>query len=162
MKRRGEFKETVSPWLGQIPADWTESRFRYEALLNGGQVDPREAPWADMVLVAPNHIEGQTGRIVGRETAREQGADSGKYLVAAGQIVYSKIRPALNKVAIVDEECLCSADMYAMSFRPGLAPRFALYYMLSRPFHSFASVLSMRVKMPKINREELGPRVGNR
>ena len=33
--------------------------------------------------------------------------------------------------------------------------RYAFYYMLARPFHSFATVTSMRVKMPKINREEL-------
>jgi type I restriction enzyme S subunit len=108
-----------------------------------------------MTLVAPNHIESDTGRIVGRETAVEQGADSGKYLAKAGQILYSKIRPALNKVTIAVEDCLCSADMYAISFRPTSIHRYALYYMLARPFHSFATVTSMRVKMPKINREEL-------
>ncbi|MET8961325.1 restriction endonuclease subunit S [Streptomyces sp. NPDC004074] len=108
-----------------------------------------------MILIAPNHIESGTGRIVGRETAVEQGADSGKYLASAGQIIYSKIRPALSKVTIAIEDCLCSADMYAMSFRPTILPRYALYYMLARPFHSYATVTSMRVKMPKINRDEL-------
>jgi type I restriction enzyme, S subunit len=144
-----------SPWLGNVPSHWRISRFGYEAQVNRGQVDPREEPWHSMILVAPNHIEGGTGRIVGRETAAEQGADSGKYLVEAGQILYSKIRPALNKVTIAVEDCLCSADMYAMSFRPTIIHRYALYYMLARPFHSFGTVTSMRVKMPKINREEL-------
>ncbi|MER5395372.1 restriction endonuclease subunit S [Streptomyces sp. NPDC002599] len=108
-----------------------------------------------MILVAPNHIESGTGRIIGRETAAEQGADSGKYLANAGQIIYSKIRPTLSKVTIAVEKCLCSADMYAMSFRPAVLPRYALYYMLARPFHSYTTVTSMRVKMPKINRDEL-------
>lgn len=151
-----ELTESGSPWLREAPSHWRISRFGYEAQVNGGQVDPRDEPWNSMILVAPNHIESGTGRIVGRETAADQGADSGKYLANAGQILYSKIRPALNKVTIAVEDCLCSADMYAMSFRPPNTHRYALYYMLARPFHSFATVTSMRVKMPKINREELG------
>ncbi len=148
-------KSAGSPWLDEVPAHWTVSRFRYEAVINGGQVDPREEPWSGMTLIAPNHIESNTGRVVGIESAEEQGADSGKYLVEAGQLVYSKIRPALNKVAIAETQALCSADMYAMSFSDRVDPRFALYYFLARPLHTFATVISMRVKMPKINREEL-------
>ncbi|WP_146167683.1 restriction endonuclease subunit S [Micromonospora sp. MH33] len=132
-----------------------ESRFRYEAVISGGQVDPRAEPWSGMVLVAPNHIESGTGRLVGRETAADQGADSGKYVATAGQILYSKIRPALNKVAIAVEDCLCSADMYAISLSDRLDTRFARYFMSAKPFHDFATAMSMRVKMPKVNREEL-------
>ncbi|MGV9838928.1 hypothetical protein ACWDUL_32660 [Nocardia niigatensis] len=155
MKFYDELKPTNSPWLGEIPAHWELSRFRYEAVINGGQVDPREEPWSGMTLIAPNHIESNTGRIISVETAAEQGADSGKYLVEPGQLVYSKIRPALNKAAIAETAALCSADMYAMSFADRVEPRFALYYFLARPFHTFATILSMRVKMPKVNREEL-------
>ncbi|HWD05495.1 MAG TPA: restriction endonuclease subunit S [Amycolatopsis sp.] len=155
MKPYAEMTPANSPWLGEVPAHWELSRFRYEAVINGGQVDPREEPWSGMTLIAPNHIESNTGRIISVETAQEQGADSGKYLVKQGQLVYSKIRPALNKAAIAETQALCSADMYAMSFTDRVEPRFALYYFLARPFHTFATIISMRVKMPKVNREEL-------
>lgn len=155
MQSYTEMKSAGSPWLDEVPAHWTVSRFRYEAAINGGQVDPREAPWSSMTLIAPNHIESNTGRVVSIESAEDQGADSGKYLVEQGQLVYSKIRPALNKAAIAETQALCSADMYAMSFRDRIEPLFALYYVLARPFHTFATVTSMRVKMPKVNREEL-------
>lgn len=144
-------------YLAVVPAHWTVSRFSRELDVNGGQVDPRDDPWADMVLIAPNHIEPGTGRIVGRrETARDQGADSGKYVAKDGQILYSKIRPALNKVALAPEDCLTSADMYAMSSRHDDDHRYLMYFMLARPFHAFATLTALRVKMPKINREELG------
>lgn len=77
------YKNAASPWLGRIPEDWVESRFRYEAFISSGQVDPRVEPWSGTVLVAPNHIESGTGRLLGRETAADQGADSGKYAVTA-------------------------------------------------------------------------------
>lgn len=155
MKFYVEMKPTNSPWLGEVPEHWELSRFRYEAKINGGQVDPREEPFSKMTLIAPNHIESNTGRILSVETAEAQGADSGKYLVERGQLVYSKIRPALNKAAIAETDALCSADMYPMTFTERVDPRFALYYLLARPFHTFATILSMRVKMPKVNREEL-------
>lgn len=145
-----------SDYLGSVPADWEVSKLGRHMILNGGQVDPRLSPWGEMTLVAPNHIESGTGRIIDRESAFEQGADSGKYRVRQGQIVYSKIRPALNKVAIATEDCLCSADMYAMSSRHiEDDTRYFTYLMLSRPFHAYVTHLSMRVKMPKVNREEL-------
>ncbi|MEB3065728.1 restriction endonuclease subunit S domain-containing protein [[Mycobacterium] zoologicum] len=143
-------------YLGAVPGHWTLGRFSRDVEINGGQVDPTEDPWADMILVAPNHVESGTGAIIGRETARMQGADSGKYVASAGQLLYSKIRPALNKVAVADEDCLTSADMYAMSSRKDDDHRYLQYYMLARPFHTFATLASQRVKMPKINREELG------
>ncbi|NCD20169.1 MAG: restriction endonuclease subunit S [Actinobacteria bacterium] len=144
-----------SPFIDRIPTRWTLSRFGLEVTINGGLVDPEQPPWNNMIMVAPNHVESGTGKIVGRETASEQGAESGKYLVRRGQIIYSKIRPALNKVAVAQEDCLCSADMYGMSSRKGDNHRYLMYYMLSRPFHSYASEMSARVKMPKINRDEL-------
>lgn len=147
--------DSGNTYLGLVPAGWVVTRLGREVTITGGQVDPREEPWADTVLVAPNHIESGTGRLLGRETAREQGADSGKYTVRAGQVMYSKIRPALNKVAVAVEDSLCSADMYALSTRREADVRFVAYYMRARPFHTFATHTSMRVKMPKINREEL-------
>lgn len=151
----GPFKNVDSPYLSVVPASWRVSRFGLETRVNSGQVDPTTPPWDSYPLVAPNHIESGTGRMLSYQSAREQGADSGKYLAREGQILYSKIRPTLNKAAIARETCLCSADMYAISVRREGDIRFAAYYMLSRTFHAYASEVSARVKMPKINREEL-------
>lgn len=69
-----------------------------------GQVDPRNEPYRSMVLVAPDHVESGTGRLLTRKTAGEQHAISGKYVVNRGDIVYSKIRPYLRK-AILAPPC---------------------------------------------------------
>ncbi|MGW3945094.1 hypothetical protein ACWEBH_02895 [Micrococcus endophyticus] len=147
--------EARNEFLRKLPAVWREARFSREVEIRGGLVDPRDEPWANHVLLAPNHIERDTGRVTALETAAEQGADSGKYLVTRGDLVYSKIRPALNKVTVAGQACLCSADMYAMHLRHDGDARFFKYWMLSDPFHEFASQIADRVKMPKINREEL-------
>ena len=72
-----------------------------------------------------------------------------------GQILYSKIRPNLNKVVIAPCDGLCSADMYPIE--TDLNVKFVLYLMLSQYFVEQVSVVIQdRVKMPKINQDELG------
>jgi len=147
---------TDTVWLPQIPADFKLKKFKYCATVRGGQVDPRSDRFKDMVLIAPNHIESKTGRLHCLETADEQGADSGKYLVQKGDVIYSKIRPALQKATIAPTDCLCSADMYAIHPRSDILPEYLSLWMLSPAFTAFAVEESMRVAMPKINREALG------
>ncbi len=149
-------KPTGIPWLGDIPKPWTLKRFKFIAGINSGQVDPRQLPYRNMVLIAPNHIQIGNGRLLRQETAAEQGADSGKYLVSRGQVIYSKIRPNLRKATIAPCDCLCSADMYPISARADeMSAEYLLLLLLSQPFTKFAVDCSMRVAMPKVNREAL-------
>ncbi|WP_422929148.1 restriction endonuclease subunit S [Singulisphaera sp. PoT] len=108
-----------------------------------------------MLLITPNHIESNTGRLLYLETASDQSAESGKYLCRAGDVVYSKIRPSLRKVCIAPQDCLCSADMYPLRSHSGLTNSFLYWLMLTEEFSAFAVLESERVAMPKINRESL-------
>lgn len=148
-------KDSGLEWIGEIPRNWEIVPFRYCGRVSEGLVDPREAAHRNEILIAPNHVEANSGRILWLETAAEQGADSSKYQVKKGDIIYSKIRPALNKVSIAPLDCLCSADMYPITPTARVTPTFLLYSMLSAWFVSVATEMSMRVKMPKINRKDL-------
>ena len=143
-------------WLGDIPAHWSLIPFKWRCQVESGQVDPKEPEYAEMILIAPDHIESSTGRLLQVSSAEEQGAISGKYLCPEGTIVYSKIRPALRKVVIFAGECLCSADMYAIDSGRDLVREYLFYFLLTDAFTSYAELESFRVAMPKVNREALG------
>ncbi len=149
-------KDSGVEWLGEIPAHWEVKKWRYSCHVTAGQVAPDDDRYRDRVMIAPNHIESGTGRILSTETADEQGAISGKYLVSPGDIIYSKIRPALNKACIATEDWLCSADMYPVKITANnLSSNFLLYFILSEPFVRLMVDESMRVAMPKVNRDKL-------
>src|SRR5699024_4352747 len=135
----GVIRASRDPFLPAVPDGWAASRFGLDITINEAQVDPRAEPWAPTVLIPPNHSESGTGRIFGRATASEQGADSGKCLARKGQVLYSKIRPVLNKVAIAPDDCLCSADMYAIEGSKNVDTGYLAYFMRARPFHSYVS-----------------------
>lgn len=150
-----KLKTSGIDWLGEVPEHWDVQKFSREVRIAEGQVNPEVEPFASMLLVAPNHIESGTGRLLARQTANDQGAMSGKYLCRKGEVVYSKIRPALAKATMAPEDCLCSADMYPMRPVRHLNSRFLLSLLLSSQFTTWSVLEADRVAMPKINREAL-------
>ena len=118
-------------WLGDIPTHWAVRKFSREVAIAEGQVDPEKEPYASMLLIGPEHVESGTGRLLQRATAADQAAESGKYLSSKGDVIYSKIRPALRKLVIAPEDCLCSADMYPLRGRSRVDNRFLAWFLLS-------------------------------
>ncbi|MGO7851672.1 restriction endonuclease subunit S [Rhizobium ruizarguesonis] len=142
-------------WLGDVPEHWEVLKFSRCVAIAEGQVSPQEEPFRSMPLIAPNHIESGTGRLLGLETAAEQGAVSGKYLCRQGDVIYSKIRPALAKAVIAPTDALCSADMYPMRGRMGMSQEYLFWLLLTPEFTGWSVLEADRVAMPKINRESL-------
>lgn len=151
-----QLRDSGVPWLGKIPAHWRLLKFSWCVFLAEGQVDPEDDEFSSWPLIAPNHIESGTGRLLALESATDQGAISGKYQCHAGDVIYSKIRPALRKATIAPRACLCSADMYPMRVDGSrLISEYLLHYLLTDAFSVWAVLESNRVAMPKINRESL-------
>lgn len=141
--------------VGMIPKDWHVRPILYAVRVANGQVDPKVEPYRSMILVAPDHIEGRTGRLLKKETAHDQRAISGKYLFGKGDIVYSKIRPYLRKAILANFGGLCSADMYPLKPNADVSAGFVLAVILGEHFSKYAESVSVRSGMPKINRAEL-------
>ena len=114
-------------------------------------VNPKQ--YLDYFHVAPDNIIKAQGKLLKCNTVGEDKVKSNNHLFHKGHIVYSKIRPLLRKAIIAPFDGLCSADMYPLSTIMNL--KFALYYLLSDAFNNQVSSISSRVKMPKINEEEL-------
>ncbi|MCG8557124.1 MAG: restriction endonuclease subunit S [Proteobacteria bacterium] len=121
-----------------------------------GQIDPREEPYCDMPHVGGDNIKSGTGELFNLRTARELNLISGKYVFGPDDVLYSKIRPALNKVALPDFEGICSADMYPLRPHPErMHRRFLAYLLRHDQFLSFAAKHSSRTNIPKLNRPAL-------
>ena len=134
---------------------WNDANLLEIAPINASLVDPRKGEYRGMILIAPDHIESGSGRIIEKITAADQRAISGKYLAKRNSVIYSKIRPYLMKAAITYEDVLCSADMYPFECSEKIIPEYLLNVLLSSKFTAFANSCSNRTGIPKINREEL-------
>lgn len=148
-------KDSGVDWIGEIPEHWEAKRIKHVAIIQNGQINPKDKKHKNKVLIAPNHIESRTGRILYKETADQQGAESGKYPVTKGALIYSKIRPELRKACIAEEDGMCSADMYSIIPNKQLDSHFMLLVFLGEKFNGLMVNQSMRVAMPKVNRNDV-------
>lgn len=147
---------------GELTAKWREEngvnivnyakkRFDEVAIIKSNLVDPSE--YQNYPHIAPDNIEKKTGVLLEYHTISEDGVKSGKHRFYPGQILYSKIRPNLSKVVVVDFDGLCSADMYPIE---AIGDTKCLwYFMLSENFLEQASTAGSRSVLPKINQKEL-------
>lgn len=101
-------------------------------------------------------IEKTTGRILGYRTVEEDNVRSGKYYFTRQHIIYSKIRPNLNKVAVPEFDGLCSADSYPLLPKETCDRYWLAYMMRSKRFLEYVVPISNnRTGMPKVNRSEV-------
>jgi type I restriction enzyme S subunit len=134
---------------------WSWCRFVDVASIESCLVDPSK--FLNMPHVAPDNIEKGTGRLLAYNTIGQDGVFSSKHRFYPGQILYSKIRPNLSKVVVVDFEGLCSADMYPVAAK--IDTRFLHLFMLSPEFLRQVVRDDNRLAMPKVNQQQLSETV---
>ena len=135
-----------------LPKSWEWVRFFSVVDIATNLVRPEE--YADYMHIAPDNIEKAIGTLFECHTVQQDKVASPNHLFYKGQIIYSKIRPLLRKAVIAPFDGLCSADMYPLN--TAINRKYLLKYMLSDAFNlQVATAMSSRVKMPKINQDEL-------
>ena len=100
-------------------------------------------------------IEKDSGRLLQRKRMSETDAKSDKHKFSTGNILYSKLRPYLNKVLIADMNGYCTSEILVFDFGKIYA-EYALAYLRSPFFVEYAMSDAYGVKMPR-----LGSKQGN-
>ena len=142
-------------WLGEIPRHWDVKRLRFCATIRTTHIDPTLREFSQRKLIAPNHIESSTGRLLEVDSAEEQGAISAKVPFQQGDVLYSKIRPNLHKVCIAPFDGLCSSDIYPLLPNGNIISSYFLYTILCKGFHQLTVLQVMGATIPRINQESL-------
>ncbi len=101
-------------------------------------------------------IESNSGKLLKVETAESQRVSGPVYEFAGERLLYSKIRPYLNKLAVVDLKGYCSSDMYPLLLdQSKIDITYLANYMLSEEFNDGIRHYYERASIPKINRSQL-------
>ena len=134
---------------------WIIKNFTECAIIDTKMVKDFEK-YADYPHIGIDSIEKETGVLSGYRTVKEDNVISGKYLFTSEHIIYSKIRPNLNKVAMPNFNGLCSADAYPILVKNNITTREYLTYVMRSDFYvSYILAFSRRANMPKVNKEQV-------
>lgn len=84
-------------------------------------------------------IEKDTGKVLVKKTMLETKSKSDKHKFFAGNVLYSKLRPYLNKVLIADEDGYCTTEILAFDFGKYILNHYARYFLMSSYFLDYAT-----------------------
>ena len=101
---------------------------------------------AHAVCIELEHIEQETGRIIGSTCADYQ--NSIKTVCKPGDVMFGKLRPYLRKYAFVQKECVCSSEIWSLIPTDIVIPKYLFYLIQSEAFMKAATV-SSGTKMPR-------------
>jgi len=108
------------------------------------------------IYVGGENIESGTGRLLNLKSVGENGVIGPSYIFKPGQVVYSKVRPNLQKCFFAQFEGICSSDIYPLTvFNPRVVPEYFARVLQSEYFANKTQVFQDRAGMPKVNREQL-------
>ena len=137
------------------PKRWDIKPFDYFAKFDTNMTSDFEK-YGDLPHIGISSIERDSGHLVNYKLVKEESLSSGKYLFDERHIIYSKIRPNLNKVALPNFRGLSSADSYPILVRPEHSNRYFFSFLLrSKSFIDFILNYSVRTSIPKANKSQI-------
>lgn len=111
--------------------------------------------YAELPHIGIENIEKNTGKLINYISVAKSNLTSGKYIFDERHIIYSKIRPNLNKVATPDFKGLCSADSYPILTNEKCKKEYLVFVLRSDYFLNYILSYSSRTNIPKVNKEQL-------
>ncbi len=133
-----------------IPENWNWARLGYIIdFSKSTTVSSNEISGDDWILDLED-IEKETGILLIKKRMSDINSKSDKHKFFAGNVLYSKLRPYLNKVIIADENGYCTTEILAFDFGLNINNRFAQIYLMSPYFVDYAMAGAYGVKMPRI------------
>ena len=150
-QRTGNLLECIADWnLDDIPDNWVLCCLG-EVCDYGHciSIDSKELSDNAWVLDLED-IEKDSGKIIKKVRKAVRDSSSTKHQFRKGQVLYSKLRPYLNKVVLADEDGFCTSEILPLDFSTVIEPKYALYYFMSPTFLKYANHCSYGVKMPRL------------
>lgn len=149
--RTGDLVESLEDWaFEELPDSWgiccLGELCDYGNCLNVDTASISDSAW----ILDLEDIEKDSGVVLRKVRKSERNAASTKHFFHRGQVLYSKLRPYLNKVVLSDEDGYCTSEILPLEFERNVLPQYARYYLMSPVFLEYANKCSYGVKMPRL------------
>ena len=95
-------------------------------------------------------IEKETGVIKKYATKSKRNSVSNKYSFYKGQLLYSKLRPYLNKVVTAPKDGYCTTEILPLTFYGNIYSPYMQLFIMSPTFLTYVNMISYGVKMPRL------------
>lgn len=138
----------------EIPKNWAWCRLGELTTYGSSQkADPNKFNNNTWVLDLED-IEKETSRLLNKVRFNDRNSLSTKSVFEFGDVLYSKLRPYLDKVIVADENGVCTTEILPLKCFANTNPYFFRYALKRPDFISFVNSVTKGMKMPRLGTEE--------
>lgn len=139
------------PW--ELPEGWCWCKLKDIIDFSSSGTTKNGAIAHDSWILDLEDIEKETGRLICKKRFEDVKSKSDKRAFKSGNVLYSKLRPYLNKCIIANEDGYCTTEILAFDFGP-IYNRYAQSFLMSPYFVNRVNQGAAGVKMPRVNNAE--------
>lgn len=136
----------------ELPVGWEWVRLgdvtNYGATVKAGALHP------DTWVLDMEDIEKSSGRLLQRLLFAQRPALSDKNCFFAGDVLYGKLRPYLNKVLVADEDGVCTTEIVPFRCYGDYVPQYFRMALSSPFFQEYVNARSYGMKMPRLGTQD--------
>lgn len=136
--------------MSELPTGWVETTLGDVVRLRGEKATPLAVP--HLPFLGLEDVEAHTSRIIKYVPATDVRSAGARF--SAGEILYSRLRPYLNKVVTAEVEGLASAEFLVLRPELDIQGEFIRRRIMAEDFLAFAALLD-RGDRPRVNFEQI-------
>ncbi|MBC5837808.1 restriction endonuclease subunit S [Flavobacterium muglaense] len=134
----------------EIPEHWVWCRLgeicNYGSSPKSEPKDLNENTW----VLDLEDIEKETSTLLNKIRFNERNSLSTKSIFKKGQVLYSKLRPYLDKVIVADEDGVCTTEILPLKLYGNLNPYFTKFALKRSDFLIYVNSVTKGMKMPRL------------
>jgi type I restriction enzyme S subunit len=131
---------------------WEVVKFGDVAIIEKIIINPDESNDIFQNFIGLENIEKETGQIIFSSEKDTEEIKSAKFQFSKEHILYGKLRPYLNKVALPNFDGICSTDILTIKPNPKKTTReFLCFLMRQKYFVNFANEHSIGANLPRVS-----------
>lgn len=136
-----------------IPSSWAFTKLgRVTEYGRVNKAEPNEIEDSAWVLELED-IEKNTSKLLARVSFADRQSKSTKNRFEAGDVLYGKLRPYLNKVIIADNPGYCTTEIIPLKAGQHLDNRYLFYWLKHPTFLDYVEAESHGLNMPRLGTE---------
>src|SRR5260370_41488107 len=135
----------------RLPHGWAKTTLGMVVWCSRARADPFEN--RNVPYVGLEHIQSGVSELLNAGTAADVKSTKNKF--DRGDILYGKLRPYLDKVAIPNFAGICSTDILVLRPEIGIEAIFVEAVLRTREFIDFAMKTSTGINLPRTSFEKL-------
>lgn len=139
----------------ELPPGWTLAPLGDVACLRKEPVNPKEKPGNRFNYLSIGNVESNTGNLVDFKPTLGKDINSLKLTFTRDDVLYSKLRPYLNKVLMPEFDGISATDLIPITPNKSIEKKYLGYYLRTRCVVEYANQRLRGIQLPRLTTKDL-------